>query len=81
VDSGNAAIHRLRQRCPDPAFCAFRGAKASRYLPGSVPLQLRSAHVTSDQTSHPVWDAEHLRVAMTAAGVSLWSWNVGDSTF
>jgi PAS domain-containing protein len=37
--------------------------------------------VTPDPTSHPVWDAEHLRLAITAAGVSLWSWNVVDSTF
>src|ERR1700682_914004 len=24
----------------------------------------------------PVWDAEHLRLAVAAAGVALWSWNV-----
>jgi two-component sensor histidine kinase len=28
----------------------------------------------------PVWDAEHLRLAIAAAGVALWSWNVDTNT-
>ena len=30
---------------------------------------------------HPLWEPEHLRRALDAAGVSLWSWNVEDDTF
>jgi two-component sensor histidine kinase len=33
------------------------------------------------ETSLPVWGNEHLRLAITAAGVALWSWNVKDETF
>lgn len=29
----------------------------------------------------PVWDAEQLRLAITAAGVALWSWNVDTNRF
>jgi two-component sensor histidine kinase len=29
----------------------------------------------------PVWDAEHLRLAIAAAGVALWSWNVDTNRF
>src|ERR1700676_4632028 len=29
----------------------------------------------------PVWDAGHLRLAITAAGVALWSWNVDTNRF
>lgn len=37
--------------------------------------------VTSDQTCQPEWDAEQRQLAVTAAGVALWSWNVIDQTF
>ena len=36
---------------------------------------------TDDQTCTPDWSADHLRLAITAAGVALWSWNVNDNTF
>lgn len=36
---------------------------------------------TADRTCAPEWSAEHLRLAITAAGVALWSWNVNDNTF
>jgi len=29
----------------------------------------------------PVWDAEQLRLAISAAGVALWSWNVDTDRF
>jgi PAS domain-containing protein len=32
--------------------------------------------VSSEESSPPVWDAKHLRLATDAAGVALWSWNV-----
>jgi two-component sensor histidine kinase len=32
--------------------------------------------VSSDHSGPPVWDAKHLRLAIDAAGVGLWSWNV-----
>jgi two-component sensor histidine kinase len=36
----------------------------------------------SPETSgRPVWDAEQLRLAITAAGVALWSWNVDTNRF
>lgn len=31
---------------------------------------------STGQTSPPAWDMKHLRVAIDAAGVALWSWNV-----
>ena len=37
--------------------------------------------MTADQTSPVVWHPEHLQLAITAAGVALWSWNVTDDTF
>lgn len=32
--------------------------------------------MSSAPSSPPVWDAKHLRLAIDAAGVALWSWNV-----
>jgi two-component sensor histidine kinase len=32
--------------------------------------------MSSEQLSSPVWDSKHLRFAIDAAGVGLWSWNV-----
>jgi two-component sensor histidine kinase len=37
--------------------------------------------MTADQTSALKWQPEHLQLAITAAGVALWSWNVTDDTF
>jgi two-component sensor histidine kinase len=34
-----------------------------------------------DTAGLPVWDAEQLRLAITAAGVALWSWNVDTNRF
>jgi two-component sensor histidine kinase len=36
---------------------------------------------SSEQSSLPVWDAGHLRLAIAAAGVALWSWNVDTNRF
>src|SRR5450755_4356581 len=36
---------------------------------------------TPEMSSLPVWDAEQLRLAITAAGVALWSWNVDTNRF
>jgi two-component sensor histidine kinase len=32
--------------------------------------------VSSEQLNSPAWDTKHLRLAINAAGVALWSWNV-----
>jgi len=37
--------------------------------------------VTADQTDALMWNTKHLRLAITAAGVALWSWNVDNNTF
>lgn len=37
--------------------------------------------VGSEHPSPDVWTPEHLRLAIDAAGVALWSWNVDDDTF
>lgn len=34
--------------------------------------------VPSAQSDLPIWSLEHLRIAIDAAGVGLWSWNVDD---
>jgi two-component sensor histidine kinase len=36
----------------------------------------RPAKAVPVESPVPVWDADHLRLAVTAAGVALWSWNV-----
>jgi len=36
---------------------------------------------TPEMSSLPVWDALQLRLAITAAGVALWSWNVDTNRF
>jgi two-component sensor histidine kinase len=33
------------------------------------------------KSGRPVWDTEHLRLAIAAAGVALWSWNVDTNRF
>ncbi|MDB5876311.1 MAG: histidine kinase [Ramlibacter sp.] len=33
------------------------------------------------EKSGPLWDADHLRLAIAAAGVALWSWNVDTNRF
>jgi PAS domain-containing protein len=34
-----------------------------------------------DASGHPRWDFEHLCLAIKAAGVALWSWNVDTNQF
>src|SRR5450759_3296533 len=34
-----------------------------------------------EKSRPPVWDSRHLRLAITAAGVALWSWNVDTDRF
>jgi two-component sensor histidine kinase len=36
---------------------------------------------TIKKSKLPVWDTEHLRLAIAAAGVALWSWNVDTNRF
>jgi two-component sensor histidine kinase len=36
---------------------------------------------TIEKSKLPVWDTEHLRLAIAAAGVALWSWNVDTNRF
>lgn len=38
----------------------------------------------TDEIKHPTphaWQTEHLRLAVEAAGVALWAWNVDDDRF
>lgn len=44
-------------------------------LAKAVPVSRTSAR-RPKKADMPVWDAEQLRLAITAAGVALWSWNV-----
>jgi two-component sensor histidine kinase len=37
--------------------------------------------VSSTPSGPPSWSSDHLRLAIDAAGVALWSWNVDDDTF
>jgi two-component sensor histidine kinase len=46
----------------------------------AVPVSNNSAS-RRDRSDRPVWDAEQLRLAITAAGVALWSWNVDTDRF
>jgi hypothetical protein len=46
----------------------------------AVPLPMISAGAPETR-SLPVWDEEQLRLAIAAAGVALWSWNVDTSRF
>jgi two-component sensor histidine kinase len=43
--------------------------------------QSRKAFVPSKLVIPPTWAAKHLRLAIGAAGVALWSWNVDDDAF
>jgi two-component sensor histidine kinase len=45
-----------------------------------APVRKASAS-PQEKSSLPVWDAGHLRLAVTAAGVALWSWNVDTNRF
>jgi PAS domain-containing protein len=49
-------------------------------LAEAVPVSNDSASCP-DRSDPPVWDAEQLRLAITAAGVALWSWNVDTDRF
>lgn len=40
-----------------------------------------TVRVTPEAYGPPAWTAKHLRLAIEAAGVALWSWNVDDDTF
>ena len=37
--------------------------------------------VPADKAGLPVWDVEQLRLAIAAAGVALWAWNVDTNRF
>jgi two-component sensor histidine kinase len=45
----------------------------------AVPVP-QSLAEPSERPKLPVWDAAHLRLAIAAAGVALWSWNVDTNT-
>ena len=49
-------------------------------LVDAVPLPTVSAR-SPEKSGMPVWDAGQLRLAITAAGVALWSWNVDTNRF
>jgi hypothetical protein len=49
-------------------------------LAEAVPLPTVSAR-SPDKPCLPVWDAGQLRLAIAAAGVALWSWNVDSNRF
>ena len=44
-------------------------------------LVIGSVHVPSQSSIPPLWTSEQLRLALDAAGVSLWSWNVDSDAF
>ena len=46
----------------------------------AVPVPLARAQPIV-KSGLPVWDTEHLRLAIAAAGVALWSWNVDTNRF
>src|ERR1700737_5597916 len=46
----------------------------------AVPVP-QGAVVPFEKSGPPAWDATHLRLAITAAGVALWSWNVDTNRF
>ena len=46
----------------------------------AVPV-LPSFSETIEKSKLPVWDTGHLRLAIAAAGVALWSWNVDTNRF
>ena len=46
----------------------------------AVPVPKISA-MPPAKSGLPVWDAEQLRLAIAAAGVALWSWNVDTNRF
>ena len=46
----------------------------------AVPLSTISNRARQ-KSDMPIWDAEQLRLAITAAGVALWSWNVDTNRF
>src|SRR5436190_22071855 len=46
----------------------------------AVPVLKLSAD-PAEKPGLPIWDAEQLRVAISAAGVALWSWNVDTNRF
>jgi PAS domain-containing protein len=54
------------------------GQTNSQVEPVVVPGILASL---TDRPDLPVWDAEQLRPAITAAGVALWPWNVDTNRF
>jgi two-component sensor histidine kinase len=39
-------------------------------------LPRRGYSLSNDPSKPPIWNADHLRLAIEAAGVALWSWNV-----
>jgi hypothetical protein len=51
---------------------------ARNHVRGPLELwpSIGAAPLSSEHTSPPVWDAKHMRIAIEAAGVALWSWNV-----
>lgn len=49
-------------------------------LAEAVPV-LNGPARSPETSGRPVWDAEQLRLAITAAGVALWSWNVDTNRF
>jgi two-component sensor histidine kinase len=55
-------------------------AQAHGGMATAVPVPQGSTE-TSEKFGLPVWDSGHLRLAIAAAGVALWSWNVDTNRF
>src|ERR1700693_5317959 len=55
-------------------------AQAHGGMATAVPVPQGSTE-TSEKSKLPVWDSGHLRLAIAAAGVALWSWNVDTNRF
>lgn len=49
-------------------------------IPTAVPVP-RGWTETTENSGLLVWDSGHLRLAIAAAGVALWSWNVDTNRF
>jgi two-component sensor histidine kinase len=71
-------------RCRAPASLSPEPAKAGSKKPSDRPGTCRLPNcwcsgisiLTSNPTKPPIWSEANLRLAVEAAGVALWSWNV-----
>jgi two-component sensor histidine kinase len=57
-----------------------KNVEAQRGVAEGVPVPQASPD-PAERAGPPIWDAEQLRLAISAAGVALWSWNVDTNRF